>query len=64
MRMNGNKKDKRIKNSFANKELIKSSEIDTNNTNISNMEVITMEIMVKGMMCMHCEKSVKKKVKK
>lgn len=55
----GNKKDKRIKNSFANKELIKSSEIDTNNTNISNMEVITMEIMVKGMMCMHCEKSVK-----
>lgn len=75
LRLNGVKlygdiKDKIIKNSIGNKMLLSNdgtnNETSDNgignnfiNQNINIMEEKEMEISVKGMMCMHCEKAVK-----
>ena len=62
LRLNGVKlygklRDKVIKNSIGSKTLLDSGE--TSEDKLSIKEEKTMEIIVKGMMCMHCEKAVK-----
>ena len=57
VKLYGDQKDRRVKQALGSTSLlgesIKKEEI------INNKEEIQMEIIVKGMMCMHCEKAVK-----
>ncbi|MDO4966503.1 MAG: heavy metal translocating P-type ATPase [Lachnospiraceae bacterium] len=57
VKLYGDVKDRLIKKSFENKNLINNKDIKE--TIVKNKEEKTMEITVKGMMCMHCEKAVK-----
>lgn len=59
VRLYGDTKDTIIKNGLGSKALLGSSDIEINEDSTNNKEEKTMEIKVKGMMCMHCEKSVK-----
>lgn len=57
VKLYGNVKDKVVKNSLGSIKIF--TQVDMNDSKINMKEELLMEITVKGMMCMHCEKAVK-----